>query len=334
MKADDRPLDGAEKTALLLLLLEEPEAAALLARLDPREVEAVGRAMISVSEASPATIDSVLGEVLAIARETVAVGEGAPTMRHMLGAALGPDRAIGLIERIGTVARPPLFERLAWLEPPAIASLLDGEHPQAQALLLANLPVDVAARVLAALPAEYQPDLVRRVAILGPVAPQALEALDTAVSARVATTPPRQPVTGLGGTRRAADLVNRANLDEERALAALKEADAEAADALAEQLFTFADLVQLDDRALQTLMRSLDAALLVPALRGASQAVRDRLLGAMPQRAAQALEGEMEDRGRVRRDEADAAQKEIAAAARRLAADGTIGLPGKGPAYV
>jgi flagellar motor switch protein FliG len=255
-------------------------------------------------------------------------------MRHMLGAALGPDRAGGIIERMGPVARPPLFERLAWLEPPAIAGLLDGEHPQAQALLLANLPADVAARVLAALPGPLQPDLVRRVAMLGPVAPQILESLDAAMSTRVAATPPRQPVTGLGGTRRAADLVNRANLNEEQALAALKEADASAAEALAEQLFTFDDLIALDDRALQSLMRSLDAALLVPALRGATPAVRDRLLGAMPLRAAQALEGEMEDRGRVRRDEAEAAQKEIAAVARRLAAEGTIGLPGKGPAYV
>ncbi|MCG2841964.1 flagellar motor switch protein FliG [Sandaracinobacter sp. RS1-74] len=327
-------LSGAEKTALLLLLLEEPEAAQLLARLEPAEVEAIGRAMLSVAEASPAAIDALLDEVLDIARDTVAVGEGSPTVRDLFGRALGEERAGGMIERLGDDARSPLFERLQWLEPYAIASLLEGEHPQAQALILAQLPGPRAAMVLARLPADCQPDLVRRIATLRPVTPHAAEALDAALAERIATARPRQPLTGLGGMQRAADLINLAGLDEDMALKALSDADPGAAQILSETLFTFADLATLETRGLQNLLRTLDAELLIPALRAAPEELRDKLLAAMPQRAAEALRDEMDNRGPVKVDEAAAAQKGIAAAARRLAAEGTISLPGKGPAYV
>ncbi len=327
-------LSGAEKTALLLLLLEDAEATQLLARLDAAEVESVGRAMLSVAEASPATIDGVLDEVLEIARETVSVGEGSPTVRNLFGRALGEERAGGMIERLGEGARPPLFERLDWLEPYAIASLLEGEHPQAQALILAQLPSPRAAMVLSRLPAASQPDLVRRIATLRPVTPHAVEALDAALAERIASARPRQPLTGLGGMQRAADLINLAGLDEDIALKALSDADPDAAEILAETLFTFADLAALDIRALQTLLRTLDAELLIPALRAAPDGLRDKLLAAMPQRAAEALRDEMDSRGPVKIDEAATAQKGIAAAARRLAAEGTISLPGKGQAYV
>jgi flagellar motor switch protein FliG len=328
------PLTGAQKTALLLLLLEEEQAAALLARLEPGEVEAVGQAMLDVAEANPATVDSLLDEVLALADETVALGEGPPTVRRMLGRALGADRAGGMIDRLGNRARPRAFERLSWIEPHAIASLLESEHPQAQALVLANLPSERAARVLAQLPPAIQPDLVRRIAILGPVSPDAIEALDAALSARMVTSPPRQPVSDLGGMKRAADLINLSGIDEEAALMVLGEADPDAATILAETLFTFEDLEKLDERALQTVVRSLEADLLVPALRAADAPLKARLLKAMPQRAAEALEDEIANRGPVKVEEADAAKKAIAAATRRLAADGVVSLPGKGPAYV
>ena len=328
------PLSGAEKTALLLLLLEEPEAAALLARLDPTEVESVGRAMLSVAEASPVTIEALLDEVLHLASETIAVGEGAGTVRTMFGRALGQDRAGGMIERLGDAARAPLFERLAWLEPFAIASLLESEHPQAQAIVLAHLPGARAAQVLARLPVPSQPDLVRRVATLGPVTPQALEALDEALASRISAAPPRQPITDLGGMKRAADLINMAGLDEDAALKALGAADPTAAAILAETLFTFADLALLDDRALQTVIRTVDSEMLIPAMRAAPDGLRDRLLQAMPKRAAEALKDEMDNRGPVKREDADIAQKAIAAATRKLAADGVVSLPGKGPAYV
>ncbi|MFN7174888.1 MAG: flagellar motor switch protein FliG, partial [Thermaurantiacus tibetensis] len=115
--AEPAKLTGAQKTALLLLLLEEDQAAALLARLEPAEVEAVGRAMLDVAEANPATVDRLLDEVLAIADETVALGEGPQTVRQLFGKALGDDRAGGMIDRLGEKARPQAFARLGWIEP-------------------------------------------------------------------------------------------------------------------------------------------------------------------------------------------------------------------------
>lgn len=327
-------LGGAEKTALLLLLLEEPEAAQLLARLEPGEVEKVGRAMLTVAEATPATIDSLLDEVLEIARDTVAVGEGSSTVRDLLGRALGDDRAGGMIERLGEKARAPLFERLEWLEPWALANLLQGEHPQSQAFILSHLPGERAARILARLPAAMQPELIRRVATMGQVMPNIAETFDAVLSERIQTARPREPIADLGGMKRAADLINMAGLDEELALKALSDIDPGAAQLLSETLFTFADLVRLDLRTLQNLLRGLDADILIPALRAAPAEIREKLLGAMPGRAADSLRDEMSGRGPVKLEEAEAAQKEIAATARRMAAEGLISLPGKGPAYV
>jgi flagellar motor switch protein FliG len=333
-RSEAQPLTGAQKAALLLLLLEEPEAAAMLARLTPDEVDAIGEAMLSVAEANPATVDRLLDEVLEIAADTVALAEVPASVRAMLEGALGQDRAVGVIERLGDRVRPQAFERLLWLEPYAIASLLETEHPQAQALVLAHLPADRAARVLARLPADTRPDLVRRVATLGPVLPAAIEALDAGLAERMSATPPRPPVADLGGMARAADLINLAGLDEGEALAALGDADPAAAAILSERLFTFADLAKLDDRGLQTVIRSLEADLLIPAMRAADETLRRRILAAMPARAAQALEDEIEARGPVKIEDAEAAQKAIAAATRRLAAEGVVSLPGRGPAYV
>lgn len=329
-----QPLSGPEKTALLLLLLEEQEAGAVLSRMAPAEVEAIGRAMVTVSEASPNTIDAVLDEVLALARGTVAVGDGPPTVRHMMHGALGQDRAGGMLERLGPEVRPPWFERLSWLEPQAIAGLIAGEHPQAQALILANMPQHHAGRLLGVLPTGMQADIVRRIALLQPVSPAVIEALDAAMTERILSAPPRQAIADLGGIGRAADLINLAGVDEALALELLAQADEGAAQTLSEALFTFPDLAKLPDKALQTLMRSLDADLLIPALRAAPDALRERLLSAMPGRAAEALADEMANAGPVRIDDAEAAQRAIAGAARRMAAEGTISLPGKGPAFV
>lgn len=328
------PLSGAQKTALLLLLLEEHQAGSILARLAPADVERIGRAMLAVSEASPDMIATVLDEVLAIAGQTVAVGDGPPTVRHMFGDALGPDRSAGMVERLGPSARAPIFERLAWLEPAAIAGLLEREHPQAIALILSSLTAESAADVLALLPASTQGDVVRRVALLRPVAPQVAEALDRRLTDRLSAVPARQPLADLGGIGRAAALINGAGLAEEDMVAGVALVDKAAAEALQDALFTFADLVRMPERALQTLVRSLDAELLIPALRGTTEEMKAKLLAAMPQRAAESLADEMASRGPIRMDEAETAQKAIAGMARRLAAEGSISLPGKGPAYV
>jgi flagellar motor switch protein FliG len=170
--------------------------------------------------------------------------------------------------------------------------------------------------------------------MLRPVSSHAAEALDAALAERIQAHRPRQPLTGLGGMQRAADLINLAGLPEAEALRALADVDPEAAELLSQALFTFADLARVDARGLQTVMRSIEADLLVPALRAAPEALREQLLAAMPQRAADVLRDEMSSRGPVRMDEAEEAQRSIAAVARKLALDGEIILPGQGPGFV
>lgn len=327
-------LGGAEKTALLLLLLEEREAALLLSRLDADQVERVGRAMLSVAEASPAMIDAVLSEVLDLSHDIVAVSDGPETVRGLLDKALGDTRAAGMRDRIGNGLNPPQFERLGWLEPFAIASLIESEHPQVQAVILTQMPEKTAARVLSRLPADSQPDLIRRIATLGPVAPATIDILDETLTERISVVRPRQLLTDLGGVKRAADLINLSGIDEEMALRTLSDINPQAGRILEETLFTFADLASLDAKSLQELVQALDAELLVPALRAADAALKARIFAAMPQRAAQSLEDEISNRGPVKIEDAEMAQKTIAATARRLSAEGVISLPGKGPAYV
>lgn len=327
------PLSGPQKTALLLLLLSDEQAAGLLRRLDPDEVEAVGAAMLSVAEAAPETIERLLDELLETADRTVPVPGGPEGTRAMLGRALRPDRAEAVLDRLGEAARPRPFASLDWAEPEAVAAILADEHPQMIAALLVHLAPARAAAVLKALAAERQADIVRRVATIGPVDPATLAALEALLDSRLrAAARPPQPARG--GIDRAASLINLAGLDAAPLVAAIGADAPDQAAALSEGLFTFSELAKLDDRALQTLMRGLEADTLVPALKGADPALRERLLGTMSARAADALRDEIANRGPIRIDEAIAAQKAMAAAARRLAEEGTIQLPGKGPAYV
>ena len=326
------PLSGAQKCAVLLLLLDEGAAAALLRGLDPHEVRAVGDAMVSVAEIEPRAIDAVLDDFLAAHSEVAALGRDGAQLRDVMTQAFGAPRAATVLDRLGPPVTASPFAALAWAEPAQIAALIAADHPQVGAVILAHLPTEIASAVVGALAPKVQASVLVRLARLGPVSTATLARLEGDVEHQLRELAAARPPEARGGTSVAAKLVGQVT-DPAKLLEALRGIDAELGDAIAEQLFVFADLIRIDSRGLQAVVREADPEVLVVALKGADAALRAHILTAMSQRAGAQIEDELASLPPVKREEVTAAQAKIAAGVRRLAENGALMLPG-GAGYV
>lgn len=326
-------LSGAQKCAVLLLLLDEPEAAQLLQQLGPEEVRTVGAAMISVAEIDPQAIDTVLDEFLVASRHTAALGQGGAQVRSVMVRALGEQRAGSVLGRLGPPITKAAFAWLDWAEAPAIAATLAKEHPQAAAVILAHLPHVTGAAVLALMPEAAQPDLLFRLARLKPVSGAALAELEADFEAALAQAAQVREPSKFIGNDIVAKLLNL-SADQKRLLDGLALLDADLAETIAENLFVFADLIRLDSRAMQALVREIEPETLVVALKGADEAMREHMFSAMSQRAAAQVQDDIATRGPLKRAEVDVAQAAIAGIVRRLADAGSLMLPGRSDGYV
>lgn len=319
-------LTGAQKCAILLLVLEEAQAAEMLSGMSPAEVQQVGEAMLSVAEIAPDAIDKVLDEFLARTAHVAALDTQGRQVRMRLGKALGTPRAETLIEKIGPPAAPRRFAVLDWVEPVALATLIGDEHPQAIAVVLAHLPEDRAAAVLDALPEAMQPDLAARLATLESVALADLAALEADLEAKLIGIGTDRDRATLAGSGFAAAVIKKAK-GRGALLEALGGLNAELAAELEAQQFVFGDLAGLSVKDVQLVLREVDPALLAVALKGADAAVRDLLLSSMSKRAAAGLLDDLAERGPMKRSEVDEAQREVCRLVRRLGDSGAITLP-------
>lgn len=328
-----RALSGAQKCAILILLLEEAQAAELLRRMEAAEVRAVGEAMLSVAEIEPAAIDAVLDEFIERTRGVSALDSQGRQVRAVLSRALGVPRADRVIDELGPPAAPRRFAGFDWLDEATIAKLLIDEHSQAIAVVLAHLPEALAARVLDALPADMHGDLVLRLATLKPVAPAVVASLEADLEAKLAQQDQPANSTALAGTDFTARLIklssNKATL-----LAALAQVDESLASEIAAQQFVFADLLGLGLKDMQLVLREADPAVLAVALKGADEPLKALVFSAMSSRAASQLQDELAEGGRMKRSEVAAAQAEICALVRKLGESGAIMMPGSAGAYV
>ncbi|MET0271047.1 MAG: flagellar motor switch protein FliG [Sphingomonas sp.] len=326
---------GGEAAAILLMLLAEDEAAEVLSRLDPDEVQHLGGAMFNVADVTEGQVNSVLDLFLAKARVSTTIGfDSDKQIRGVMERALGPDRAENVLARITPPQRASSLDALKWMEPRAIAQMVEHEHPQVAALVLAHLDPGIAADVLQLLDDGVQADIIHRIATLGPVTGEAIEELE-----RILMRASAQGTTGgtsrRGGASEAAKIVNntRSGADQ-RIIRALGKIDKGLARTIEEEMFVFENLLDLDDKGLGTLLRSVENDTLIVALKGADERLRGRMFGCMSSRAASSIQDEMNERGPMRREEVQEAQREILAIARRLAEAGTIMLGGKGDDYV
>lgn len=326
-------LSGAQKCAILVLLLEEAQAAELLRRMDADEVRAVGEAMLTVAEIDPAAIDAVLDEFLTRTRGVSALDSQGRQVRAVLARALGSPRADRVIDDIGPPAAARRFAGFDWLDAAGIAALLGDEHPQAVALVIAHLPEALAASVLDTLPETLRSELVVRLATLKPVQPQVILDLEADLEAKLATRDLPARGAALAGSDFTARLIKQSS-NQKALLEALSGVDADLAAAIAAQQFVFTDLLALSTKDMQLVLREVDPALLAVALKAADAALQALVFASMSSRAAAQLQDELADRGPMKRAEAEAAQAEICALVRRLGESGALMLPGAAGAYV
>lgn len=322
------PLTGAQKCAVLMLLLDEAAAAELLQQLASSEVRAVGHAMLSVAEIQPHAIHTVLDDFLLASNAIAALGNGGAQVRSVMHRALGRSRADGVLGQLGPPVATRPFAGLDWVQPAALADALAREHPQAAALVMAHLTPEIAADVLALLPEALQPDILYRLARLGPVSTSVIAELEAALEQQLADAPIRQSSSAKAGPDFTAKLLN-SSADQTRLLTALRELDPELTTAIADNLFRFEDVLRLDSRAVQALIREVDPELLTVALKGASSDLRDHIFEAMSARAASQIQDDLAGRTPLKLSEVQAAQAEVARAVRTLAEAGTIMLPGR-----
>lgn len=331
-----RQFTGAERAAVLLMLVGEEEAAAILQKLEPDEVRELGRAMFAVADVSETEVENALDTFVDHARERTAIGfDPRPQIEKVMTRALGPDKAESVLARITPPEAQCAIDLLDWLDAGEIAALVEQEHPQIAAVLIANLDSAMAAQVLEILPDAVQPEILHRIARLGPITPEAIETLKSVISSRAGQSSGGGAGLQLGGTRDAAKILSSARkATEARVMPKLAKIDKDVAKAIEEAMFVFDNLLDLDDKSLGTLIRNVDGEVLVRALKGVDEAARARFLGCMSARAADGVRDEMEARGPMRLADVLEAQKQVIATARTLAKDGTINMGSGDDDYV
>ena len=324
-------MTGTQKSAILMMLLGEEEAAEILKNLSPREVQHLGGAMYSVRNTDQQAVNAVLDEFLAIIKKQTSLGLGAGNyIRNVLNRALGEDKAQSVLSRITPASSERPIEILDWMDARSIAELLQDEHPQIIALVTSYLDYSQASDVLNLLPEDLQAEIVQRIATLETVDPQALRELEQVMQMKFkANTSLRS--TKVGGIKAAAKIMNftKANT-EKRILTAIKRNDKDLMQSIQDNMFTFDNLGMSDDRSLQTLMRSVEPEDLIMALKGAPEDLQTKLFGCMSTRAAANIKDEMDVLGPVRLTEVQTAQKKIIESARKMSDAGTIVLAGRG----
>ena len=319
-------LSGTEKSAILMMLLGEDEAAQVLQKLTPREVQHLGTAMYSVTGVDQTTVNAVLDEFLETIKKQTGIGLGAGQyIENVLTKALGDDKAQSVLGRITPASSESQIDILDWMDARAISELILDEHPQIKALIISYLDFGLGADVLTLLPDDIQADIVRRIATLETVEPGAIKELERVMKAKFAANTSLR-ASQIGGVKAAAKIMNFTKTEmEARILNAIKKEDRDLMAEIQDNMFVFENLGGSDERSLQTLLD-----VLVIAMKGADTSLQDKLLGCMSTRAAANIRDEMEALGPVRLTEVQEAQKQIINVARKLSDDGTIVLAGRG----
>ncbi len=325
--------NGAERAAILLMTLGEQAAAEILKHMTPKEVQKVGAAMAALQNVTKQEVNAVVAGFCDTVESQTALGVGSDEyIRKVLIKALGEDKASGVIDRILLGANSKGLETLKWMDPRAVAELIRLEHPQIIAIILSYLEADQSAEVLMGLPERLRADVLLRIATLDGVQPTALQELNEIMEKQFAgNATGNLKSSSVGGIKAAANILNFLDSTRQKELTdKIKQADEALAQKIEDKMFVFADLVQLDDRGVQSLLREVSSDSLIVALKGADEAMKEKIFKNMSKRAAEMLRDDLEARGPVRLSEVEKAQKEILSVARRMAEAGELVLGGKG----
>ena len=320
-------MSGYDKAAVLMLSLNEDDAASIFRHLEPKQVQRLGMAMASMSDFSNEKVTAVQRLFINDIQKYSNIGVGSEDfVRKALVAALGEDKAGNLVEQIimGSGARG--LDSLKWMDARQVATIIQNEHPQIQTIVLSYLEPEQSAEILSQFPEPVRLDLIMRIANLEEVQPAALQELNEIMEKQFAGSASTQAAK-MGGLKAAASIMNYLDTNiEGQLMDAIRENDEEMSQQIQDLMFVFKNLIDVDDRGIQTLLREVSGDLLTKALKGADDNLKEKIFKNMSKRAADTLREDLSTMSPMRISDVEAAQKEILTIARRLADSGEIML--------
>ena len=328
-------LTSTDRAAVLLLLLGEQEAANIIKYMDPKEVRRIGAAMVSAADMSQEAVNYVLDEFVSTLKKQTSLGLGTSDyVEDVLKRALGEDKAASVMGRILPGQASKGLDILKWMDARAISDMVRNEHPQVIAIILSVLEFEVAADVLSFLPQPIRPEIMQRVAALETVQPAAMLELENIMKKQFSNNSSARS-SSVGGVKQAAKIMNFVKVDmESQIMDGLSNLDEDIMLQIQDNMFTFENLVDVDNRAIQTIMRNVDQDLLMTALKGATEFVKEKFFDNMSSRARVMFIDDMEAKGPLRISDVEDAQKTIMRTARKLSDAGELVLAGRGDDFV
>ena len=328
-------LSGSDKAAMLMLLMGEEHAAQVIQHLEPKDIQTLGKKMVEVANLPKDVVNAVLDDFLISTSQMSDLGtENSEYIQRVFNKALGEDRATAALEKIIPEQSLKGLDMLRWMDANEIYTAIEAEHPQVIAVVLSILDHDVAGDLIKMFPEEVRSDLIARIGSLKGIQASALARLEEVLKLQFLQKN-NTSKTPFGGVEAAAKILNFSGSEIETSiLKSVGAQDQKLAEAIEENMVTFMDLESMDNKSLQTLIRELDNELLIPALKGADESVKEMFLENMSERARELFEDDLEAMGPIRVSEVDKAQKEIMRIARRLSGEGEIMLSGGGNEFI
>lgn len=318
-------LSGAQKAAVLLIALGPEKSAKIIRHLGQAEIEQLTLEMSNIRKVSEKHRELVLDEFynMCIANDYIAKG-GIEYAREVLERALGEQRAFEIISKLSASLKMRPFDLVRRSDPKQLLSFIHGEHPQTIALIMTHLPAEKAAILLGSFEPEMQADVAKRVALMGRTSPEVLKEIEKVLEHKISNLAPTD-YSSTGGIQSVVDMLNRTDPGTlKNVMDVLDVEDPDLAEQIKRQMFVFTDIVLLDDRAVQLILREVENKELALALKGADQVVMDKIFKNMSARASQMLKEDMEFMGPVKLREVEEAQQRIVKVIRRLEEAGAI----------
>jgi flagellar motor switch protein FliG len=322
--------DGVMKSAVLMLALGENEAAEVMKYLSPKEVQKLGATMATLKSVGREEVETTINDFLTMADESSDFGlDSDEYIRSVLTKALG-EKADSVLDRILHNSDSSGIESLKWMDAPTVAELIMNEHPQIVATILVHLDADHASEILSHFTDRLRQDTLLRIATLDGVQPTALKELND-VLGKLLSGNESLKKQSMGGVKVAAEIMNYFNGEiEATSMEGLKNYDEELAQQIMDTMFVFDDIIEIDDKGIQVMLREVQSETLIIALKGTTAEMREKIFKNMSSRAADMMREDLESKGPVKLSEVEAQQKQMLQIVRRLADEGQIMLGGKG----
>jgi len=329
LRAEMANITSTQRAAVLMLLLGEEQAADIIKFLNPKEVQALGAAMVAAADFSQDAVNVVLDEFVDHLKKQSSLSMGSTDyVENVMRRALGDDKAASVLNRIMPGQASKGLEILTWMDARGIADMIKAEHPQVVAIILSLLETSVAADVLNFLSPEVRPEVIQRVASLDTVQPSAMAELEGIMKMQFSRSASSQS-SSFGGVEAAAKIMNLTKTSLEASIMnGLNEIDPELMLKIQDNMFTFESLVGVNNKGIQVLMRTVEPDMLMVALKGASPEAQARFFDNMSERARGMFRDDMEAKGPQRMSDVEEAQKKIMRMARQLSDSGELVLGG------